>query len=641
MFKELLRTMAARARRGMAAAAAEPRKPRKLAEKPRVSTCAFADKVARCAIDACRRVGMLPKETGKEIEGGEKGGNTVVAAFVVLEEVAADRDGDGDGEERGSVGDGGGMHRKRLRVIALGKGTKVCSHRIIAGNHDGRSVHDMHAEVLARRSLLRVLYRELMEGGGRLLERCGGASDAYPRFRWRRDISLHMYISSAPCGNATLKRWATSKKETFLEDFDEWTWPRAPNASGRDVGGESVSLSQQNVSCPVAPIVPKGWNHDDDKFTSFAAREGQVAALVKRDPDIAMLRKLLGTVHAASESGRGGDDVPRSLQSCETENETRAKIEQLQKEFEASPLSSYPRTDSRSDSGIAHADVLEAILSDRTVVPAGTSIPGAHEGCVLTCSDKLAIWNCIGLQGALLSRFINPVYLDTITVGRKFSQAHMRRAMCCRMQSFDILLRHRYQRATNEGDDRPVGESFLPPQEDWLPRVRHPTLMCTNVKLDDGDVDRDEPATFDSVVGESWADGDGEQTEKVSASTGALVADDGGALPEGAVSKISKRTFFASYKEVSKRLGVDCSCDESVDETMYTSGARVFMKDYLREKSSAGRWHHEGRVAIHDRKGTVVPKPTGRRHKRIPRLFMPGEDWPTIGYIRKRDYFWS
>ena len=107
------------------------------------------------------------------------------------------------------------------------------------------------------------------------------------------------------------------------------------------------------------------------------------------------------------------------------------------------------------------------------------------------------------------------------------------------------------------------------------------------------------------------------------------------------MSKISKRTFFASYKEVSKRLGVDCSCDESVDETMYTSGARVFMKDYLREKSSAGRWHHEGRVAIHDRKGTVVPKPTGRRHKRIPRLFMPGEDWPTIGYIRKRDYFWS
>lgn len=102
-----------------------------------------------------------------------------------------------------------------LRVLSMGVGTKF-----LASKRSLRSVRDMHAEVLCRRGLQRFLVNEINAGLPSILTK----DELTGFYRLKAGITLHLYCSSTPCGNSTLKKFATLKKETYRDGYDD-SWP--------------------------------------------------------------------------------------------------------------------------------------------------------------------------------------------------------------------------------------------------------------------------------------------------------------------------------------------------------------------------------------------------------------------------------
>ncbi|NXL75971.1 DSRAD deaminase, partial [Leptocoma aspasia] len=79
------------------------------------------------------------------------------------------------------------------------------------------------------------------------------------------------------------------------------------------------------------------------------------------------------------------------------------------------------------------------------IVPTWDGIQHGERLRTMSCSDKILRWNILGLQGALLSHFLEPVYLRSVTLGYLYSQGHLTRAICCRMERDGNTLKEKLQ----------------------------------------------------------------------------------------------------------------------------------------------------------------------------------------------------
>eukprot|EP00118_Oscarella_pearsei_P003548 m.14735 g.14735 ORF g.14735 m.14735 type:complete len:837 (+) comp25956_c0_seq1:77-2587(+) len=133
----------------------------------------------------------------------------------------------------------------------------------------------------------------------------------------------------------------------------------------------------------------------------------------------------------------------------------------------------------------------------------------------MSCSDKVARWNVLGLQGSLLTRFVSrPIYVSSIVLGTLYHKEHLSRAVCCRAKNVAGL---------------PVGY-----------RVNHPLLAAVS-----GANSHERTQVKAANASLNWCLIDGDAVEIVQATTGRLV--------DESVSRISKSALYGSFVNLRRR----------------------------------------------------------------------------------------
>jgi len=401
------------------------------AEKRRTSTCRFADRIASISIKAFHE--SVPSEWRDQ-------NKQVCLATIVAhwkysnnsESVNEDEEInhtlksiDGD-EEKQEVG--------YLQVVSLGVGTKFLSKDLLSEESScipyGKRIRDSHAEILARRAFQRQLMMEMQDSlttADEKQKRYSNRNTCYYRsilekhkvsqkFHLVNGVTLHMYTSSAPCGNSCLKKFAQMSKEKFQDNLNPDEWPTA----------------------------------DHKPMPSHSTPLGQLSLLVKKD----------------------------ALCNNDGKNYSESKGDILDENSFEPPLTKKQKT-------------WPATISDDWCPP-GTSTVYLKKGTIHTCSDKICRWNCIGLQGSLLASILeSPLYMTSLTVGRKLTSVCCQRAVCCRAQGYGLTKTWKRRNKKNDNLEETSDRKLKTLDTDDAKikfKLNHTSIMGTAVYLDQSGV---------------------------------------------------------------------------------------------------------------------------------------------------------
>ncbi|CAF0723465.1 unnamed protein product [Adineta steineri] len=111
-------------------------------------------------------------------------------------------------------------------VISIGTGNGCLAETNLVYADDGTALHDCHAEILARRGLIRYLFEQIKQSKDSKSS-IFQYNSTINKYELHENITFHMYISSLPCGNASLElstnsiRYKQGQKEgTILASTD-------------------------------------------------------------------------------------------------------------------------------------------------------------------------------------------------------------------------------------------------------------------------------------------------------------------------------------------------------------------------------------------------------------------------------------